>query len=107
MCAVIHYMCVQVGDVSELLPALTHAKQNGLKLALHLAEVSTLHNLHVAMILMQVLNNEETELLLSLPPDRIGHGTYLLPSRGGKQQFVGDVLKHKTPIGIFKFTCYV
>ena len=34
-------MCVQVGDVSELLPALTHAKQNGLKLALHLAEVST------------------------------------------------------------------
>ena len=55
------------------------------------------------MILMQVLNNEETELLLSLPPDRIGHGTYLLPSRGGKQQFVGYVLKHKTPIGVSKF----
>ena len=48
---------------------------------------------------IQVLNNKETEMLLSLPPDRIGHGTYLLPSRGGNQEFVDNVFKHKTPIG--------
>lgn len=33
-------LSLQAGGVSELLPALTHAKQNGLKLALHVAEAS-------------------------------------------------------------------
>ena len=34
-------MLLQVGDVSELIPALSRAKRNGLKLALHTAEVSS------------------------------------------------------------------
>jgi len=56
---------------------------------------------------IQVLNNKETELLLSLPPDRIGHGTYLLPSRGGSQEFVDNILKNKTPIGILVHSAIV
>eukprot|EP00043_Microstomoeca_roanoka_P013587 m.133307 g.133307 ORF g.133307 m.133307 type:complete len:341 (+) comp15796_c0_seq7:1954-2976(+) len=50
------------GNVAELLPLLQHAKEQGLKMTLHTAEVD---------------NAEESQQLLGLLPDRIGHGTFL------------------------------
>ena len=43
--------------------------------------------------------NNETSLLLSLPPDRIGHGTFLLPSNGGTIENMELVTNYKIPIG--------
>lgn len=42
---------------------------------------------------------EETDLLLDLPPDRIGHGTFLHPEVGGSERLVQKVLKNNTPLG--------
>lgn len=42
---------------------------------------------------------EETDLLLNLPPDRIGHGTFLHPEVGGSQSLVDKVVKNKIPLG--------
>uniref|UniRef100_A0A8C5FQD0 N6-Methyl-AMP deaminase n=1 Tax=Gadus morhua TaxID=8049 RepID=A0A8C5FQD0_GADMO len=41
---------------------------------------------------------EETELLLTLPPDRIGHGTFLHPDVGGSQTLVDAVVKNNIPL---------
>lgn len=48
---------------SEFIPLLQYAKNIGLKLAVHMSEVKN--------------SNEETRAFLSIPPDRIGHGTYI------------------------------
>jgi hypothetical protein len=50
--------------------------------------------------MFQVPAPVETMDLLSLPPDRIGHGTCLHPEAGGCQEFVDTVLTHQTPLGI-------
>lgn len=42
---------------------------------------------------------EESELLLNLPPDRIGHGTFLHPEMGGSQSLVDKVVKNRIPLG--------
>lgn len=42
---------------------------------------------------------EESELLLDLPPDRIGHGTFLHPEVGGSGSLVDKVCKGNIPIG--------
>lgn len=42
---------------------------------------------------------EETDLLLNLPPDRIGHGTFLHPEVGGSQNLVDKVTKNNIPLG--------
>lgn len=42
---------------------------------------------------------EESDLLLDLPPDRIGHGTFLHPAMGGSQGLVDKVVKHNIPLG--------
>lgn len=42
---------------------------------------------------------EESDLLLNLPPDRIGHGTFLHPEVGGSQSLVDKVLKNNIPLG--------
>lgn len=42
---------------------------------------------------------DETELLLNLPPDRIGHGTFLHPEVGGSKSLVDKVLKNHIPLG--------
>lgn len=42
---------------------------------------------------------EESDLLLNLPPDRIGHGTFLHPEMGGSQHLVDKVLKNNIPLG--------
>uniref|UniRef100_A0A669E5B4 N6-Methyl-AMP deaminase n=1 Tax=Oreochromis niloticus TaxID=8128 RepID=A0A669E5B4_ORENI len=41
---------------------------------------------------------DESDLLLSLPPDRIGHGTFLHPEVGGSQSLVDKVVQKKIPI---------
>ncbi|XP_022611943.1 adenosine deaminase-like protein [Seriola dumerili] len=73
-----------VGDGKSLLPALERAKNCGLKLSLHLSEVPS--------------QLEESDLLLNLPPDRIGHGTFLHPEVGGSQNLVNKVLKNNIPL---------
>ncbi|AWP08253.1 putative adenosine deaminase-like protein isoform 9 [Scophthalmus maximus] len=73
-----------VGDGKSLLPALERAKNCGLKLSLHLSEVPS--------------QLEESDLLLNLPPDRIGHGTFLHPEVGGSQILVDKVLKNNIPL---------
>lgn len=42
---------------------------------------------------------DESELLLNLPPDRIGHGTFLHPEVGGSDSLVEKVCKQNIPIG--------
>lgn len=74
----------RIGHGKDLLPALQLAKNSGLKLALHLSEVST--------------QLEESELLLNLQPDRIGHGTFLHPDVGGSQNLVDKVVINKIPL---------
>ncbi|KAM8972243.1 N6-Methyl-AMP deaminase [Pelodytes ibericus] len=55
-----------VGHGKDFMDPLSEAKRSGLKLALHLSEVPS--------------QEEETTLLLNIPPDRIGHGTFLCNS---------------------------
>ncbi|XP_048732507.1 adenosine deaminase-like protein isoform X2 [Ostrea edulis] len=74
---------LKVGDGRDYIPVFRHAKDLGLKLALHLCEVPA---------------PVETMDLLSLPPDRIGHGTCLHPEAAGRQEFVDTVLARKTPL---------
>uniref|UniRef100_A0A3P8RQD7 N6-Methyl-AMP deaminase n=1 Tax=Amphiprion percula TaxID=161767 RepID=A0A3P8RQD7_AMPPE len=73
-----------VGHGKYLLPALEKAKNCGLKLSLHLSEVPS--------------QLEESDLLLNLPPDRIGHGTFLHPEVGGSQSLVDKVVKNSIPL---------
>ncbi|XP_033109542.1 adenosine deaminase-like protein isoform X2 [Anneissia japonica] len=73
-----------VGDMNDFVPVLKEAKNAGLKLALHIAERTN----HV----------EESALLLSIPPDRIGHGTFLHPEVGGRQDLVDMTQKYNIPI---------
>ncbi|XP_066272011.1 adenosine deaminase-like protein [Branchiostoma lanceolatum] len=54
-----------VGDGRDFIPVLKEAQNCGLKLALHIAEIS------------QQASAPETAALLSLPPDRVGHGTFI------------------------------
>lgn len=73
-----------VGHGRDLIPALQRAKNSGLKLSLHLSEVLSQH--------------DETDLLLNIPPDRIGHGTFLHPEMGGSQNLVDKVVQNKIPL---------
>uniref|UniRef100_A0A673A242 Adenosine deaminase-like n=1 Tax=Sphaeramia orbicularis TaxID=375764 RepID=A0A673A242_9TELE len=41
---------------------------------------------------------EESDLLLNLPPDRIGHGTFLHPEVGGSASLVEKVVKNNIPL---------
>ncbi|XP_062576458.1 adenosine deaminase-like protein [Saccostrea cucullata] len=72
-----------VGDARDYLPVFREAQKSGLKLALHLCEIPA---------------PEETMEMLTLPPDRIGHGTFLHTEAGGNQQFENTVLKNRTPL---------
>ncbi|XP_038129824.1 adenosine deaminase-like protein isoform X1 [Cyprinodon tularosa] len=74
-----------VGRGRDLLPALEKARNSGLKLSLHMSEVPS--------------QREESELLLNLPPDRIGHGTFLHPEMGGSQSLVDRVVDRNIPLG--------
>lgn len=69
-----------VGHGKDFMDPLTEARRSGLKLALHLSEVPT--------------QEEETGLLLGIPPDRIGHGTFLCNS----PKLVEVVKEHHIPM---------
>lgn len=73
-----------VNDARNFLPVLKKAKDAGLKLSLHLAEVSGLE--------------DETSALLDLKPDRIGHGTFIHPESGGSDELLTKVQQHQIPI---------
>ncbi|KAF5895463.1 adenosine deaminase-like protein, partial [Clarias magur] len=73
-----------VGHGKDLLPALQRARNCGLKLALHMSEIPS--------------QKEESEVLLHLPPDRIGHGTFLHPEAGGSDSLVDKVCKLNIPL---------
>ena len=74
------------GDVESLLPVLKSAKERGLKLSLHIAEVPD--------------KNVEIEQLLKLRPDRLGHGTFIHPCVGGTEEAVKMVIDHRIPIEV-------
>ena len=74
------------GDIAALVPVLCYAKERGLKLAVHIAEVPH--------------RNEETALLLSAQPDRLGHGTFLHRDSGGNQEVEDKVVAAKIPIEV-------
>ncbi|GFT87935.1 adenosine deaminase-like protein [Nephila pilipes] len=57
------------GDVECFFPYFDYAKKIGLKLTIHISEVPD--------------NFNEVEQLLKLQPNRLGHGTYLHPQKGG------------------------
>ncbi|KAF6350714.1 adenosine deaminase like [Rhinolophus ferrumequinum] len=71
------------GQAKDFLEPLLEAKKSGLKLALHLSEIPN-----------QI---KETQVLLDLLPDRIGHGTFL-SSEGGSLDLVNFVRKHQIPL---------
>ena len=48
---------------------------------------------------IKVPDIDETRVLLSLIPDRIGHGTCIHPENGGAEDLVNIVEKHLIPIG--------
>lgn len=50
---------------------------------------------------------EESNLLLSLPPDRIGHGTFLHPEMGGSQSLVDQVVTNNIPLGKSEMALYI
>lgn len=72
------------GQAEDFLEPLLEAKKAGLKLALHLSEIPNL--------------KKETQVLLNLLPDRIGHGTFLNSSEGGSLDLVDFVRKHQIPL---------
>ena len=41
----------------------------------------------------------ETQALLSVEPDRIGHGTFLIPELAGGSELANTVMAAKIPIG--------
>jgi len=74
-----------VGQAKDFLEPLLEAKKAGLKLALHLSEIPN--------------QKKETQVLLDLLPDRIGHGTFLNSSEGGSLDLVDFVRHHQIPLG--------
>nr|XP_033776387.1 adenosine deaminase-like protein isoform X2 [Geotrypetes seraphini] len=73
-----------VGHGKDFLESLSEARQSGLKLALHISEVPN--------------QEEETRLLLGLPPDRIGHGSFLTSAAGDSCELVQLVRQHRIPL---------
>ncbi|XP_053128586.1 adenosine deaminase-like protein isoform X2 [Hemicordylus capensis] len=74
------------GHGRDFLEPLLEAKKAGLRLALHLSEIPN--------------QEEESKLLLGLPPDRIGHGTFLHSSSTAStsQELVELVRQNRIPL---------
>nr|XP_012297786.1 adenosine deaminase-like protein isoform X2 [Aotus nancymaae] len=75
---------LKVGQAKDFLEPLLEAKKAGLKLALHLSEIPN--------------QNKETQILLDLLPDRIGHGTFFNSGEGGSLDLVDFVRQHRIPL---------
>lgn len=74
----------KIGQAKDFLEPLLEAKKAGLKLALHLAEIPN--------------KEKETQMLLDLLPDRIGHGTFLNTPEAGSVDQVNFVRQHRIPL---------
>ncbi|XP_060116056.1 adenosine deaminase-like protein [Heteronotia binoei] len=72
------------GHGKDFLEPLLAAKNAGLKLAVHLSEIPG--------------QDEETQLLLRLPPDRIGHGTFLRSSSAASEDIVQLIRSKRVPL---------
>ncbi|XP_042333257.1 adenosine deaminase-like protein [Sceloporus undulatus] len=72
------------GHGQDFLEPLLEARKAGLMLALHLSEIPN--------------QEEETRLLLGLPPDRIGHGTFLHSPSPSSPDLVQLVRQNRTPL---------
>ncbi|XP_070334086.1 N6-Methyl-AMP deaminase isoform X2 [Odocoileus virginianus] len=72
------------GQAKDFLEPLLEAKKSGLKLALHISEIPN--------------QKTETQVLLNLFPDRIGHGTFLNSSEEGSPDLVDFVRQHQIPL---------
>ncbi|KAL8196951.1 UNVERIFIED_CONTAM: hypothetical protein K2H54_002811 [Gekko kuhli] len=72
------------GHGKDFVEPLVEAKNAGLRLALHLSEIPG--------------QEEETKLLLCLPPDRIGHGTFLRSSSSASEDLVQLVRRQHVPL---------
>lgn len=76
----------RVGDALDFIPVLERARDAGLSLAVHLAEVP---------------NHKETkEILVKLKPNRIGHGTAMHPETGGTEEIWNLFKDSKIPLEI-------
>ena len=71
-----------INNGKDFFDPLFYAKKANLKLAIHMAEIGVC--------------KKETEMLLQLPPDRIGHGTFLCKD----EKLSVKVLKEKIPLEI-------
>nr|XP_002128674.1 adenosine deaminase-like protein [Ciona intestinalis] len=69
-------------DAAKFMPVLQGAQRVGLKSAVHLSEVKD--------------RSDETRMFLSVPPDRIGHGTFLTDEEDVKS----SVLESRIPIEV-------
>lgn len=74
------------GDARSFIPLLQKARQHGLKLAIHLAEVPN--------------ESETMTILTELKPDRIGHGTAIYPDLGGSPSLWQALLTSKIPVEV-------
>lgn len=72
------------GDIALLLPVLSSAKEMGLRLTLHVAEIPG--------------QWEECVQLLALLPDRIGHGTFLYTEDTKQNGLILTMKKHRIPL---------
>jgi adenosine deaminase len=75
------------GLVTDYLPILACARNAGLKISIHCAEVP---------------NPNETEMILDFRPDRVGHCTCIHPFHGGTQELWNKLLNSCIPVGKYK-----
>eukprot|EP00092_Neocalanus_flemingeri_P021537 GFUD01023359.1.p1 GENE.GFUD01023359.1~~GFUD01023359.1.p1 ORF type:complete len:352 (+),score=103.59 GFUD01023359.1:57-1112(+) len=83
----------RMGDLLSVMGRLEAIRSEGIKLAIHLAEV---------------FNPEEIGAFLQFKPDRIGHGTCIHPSLGGSQELWEQLQQVKCPVEVCltsNFTC--
>jgi hypothetical protein len=81
---------------------LLEAKKRGIKLALHIAEVCCAFGMSVYFLSVWLQVDgmiSESQQLLSIPADRIGHGLFLHPAHGGNEDLLQLTHKSKIPIG--------
>jgi len=83
----------RMGDLLSVMDRLKEIRSEGIRLAIHLAEV---------------FNPEEIGAFLQFKPDRIGHGTCIHPSLGGSQELWEQLQQVKCPVEVCmtsNFTC--
>jgi len=74
---------MMTSKIDDFFPLLLRARNSGLKLAIHTAEVH---------------NDLETEAVLNFKPDRIGHGTFIPPQRCENTKLFELLKESKIPV---------